>query len=105
MNALLMDILPAGLFVFILGLVVVFFGIAIIVLVVSIIGSIMKKNSAKPKTEKTVQVSQAPQPAPASSDVDDKVKAAIVAAITAYYFAENSSNPNCEFVVRKIKRL
>ncbi len=105
MNALLMDILPAGLFVFILGLVVVFFGIIVIVLVVSIIGAIMKRKSNKPKTEKPVAVAKAPQAVQASADVDDKVKAAIVAAITAYYFAENSSNSNCEFVVRKIKRL
>ena len=102
MNNLLMDNLPASGLVFVLGLLVVFFGMAVIVLVLNIIGSIMKKNDAKKK--------QKEQAAPATTTVEtsedqaeqERVRVAIVAAITAYYF--NQGN-NCQFKIKKIKRI
>ena len=102
MNALLMSDLGAGFFVFILGLAIVFFGMLVIVLVISLIGKIMKANDekkAKSKAEAPVE-----KPAAASSDdeIDDRIKAAIVAVIAGYYFSEGN---DCSFKVKRIKKL
>lgn len=102
MNLLLADELVNGLMVFVIGLIVVFAGMALIVLIISIIGSIMKKAlkpAEKPTSEpvkaETVEVKT-------DEKTDDKLRAAIIAAITAYYF-ENSRG--CDFKVKRIKRL
>ena len=89
-----------GLFVFILGLLVVFAGMLIIVLAVQLLGKVMNK----PKKEvKDVKVEVQPQPVNTASDeIPDHIKAAIVAVISAYYFESKSS---CDFVVKKIKRI
>ena len=89
-----------GLFVFILGLLVVFAGMLIIVLAVQLLGKVMNK----PKKEvKDVKVEVQPQPVNTPSDeIPDHIKAAIVAVISAYYFESKSS---CDFVVKKIKRI
>ena len=94
--------LSQGLFVFLLGILVVFFGIALIVLVVSVIGKIMSIKDEKAKAKKEIQETQSEIVDKVSEDIPDHVKAAIVAAITAYYFNQNS---NCEFKVKKIKRI
>lgn len=89
-----------------MGLVVVFVGMTVIILAVMIAGYIMSKAAAK-KADKL-------KDAPAAEAVSDpaksadgeiplEVKAAIIAAISAYYFAE--SEKKCDFVVKKIKRL
>ncbi len=92
-----------GLFVFILGLSVVFLGMLIIIVSVSVCGKLMNKTTEiKPKKEKVEVVSQ---PAPVVVQTDEvpaHVKAAIVAVISAYYFESKS---NCDFVVKKIKRI
>ena len=89
-----------GLFVFILGLLVVFAGMLIIVLAVQLLGKVMNK----PKKEvKDVKVEVQPQPVNTASDeIPDHIKASIVAVISAYYFESKSS---CDFVVKKIKRI
>lgn len=95
--------LPLGLFMFILGMLVIFFGMTIIVLVVSVIGKIMTKSTSAPKKVEEAPIQEVSQVQVESEEIPDHVKAAIVAAITAYYFNENSSK--CEFRVKKIKRI
>ena len=92
--------LANGLFVFILGLLVVFAGMLIIVLAVQLCGKILNKPKEKVKD---VKAEVAVQPvAQANEEIPPHIKAAIVAVITAYYF-ENKSK--CDFVVKKIKRI
>ena len=89
-----------GLFVFVLGLLVVFLGMIIIVLAVSLFGKIFsakKEDTKKPKTE----VQPIKEEVKSEEEIPAHVKAAIVAAISAYYFSANSK---CDFVVKKIKR-
>lgn len=89
-----------GLFVFVLGLFVVFLGMLIIILAVHICGKVMNK-SQEDKQEPKIEIVS--QPAPQVSDeVPPHINAVIVAVISAYYF-ENKSN--CDFVVKKIKRI
>ena len=100
-----MSNLEAGLFVFVMGLLVVFFGISVIVLVISIIGTIMKKKKDRPV--KTETETSAVAPVVTHNDSSDeeeqaRIRAAIVAVLTAYYFDKGS---NCEFRIKKIKRL
>lgn len=93
-----------------IGFVVVFVGIIIIIGIIWLVGLIMrktnnlefltKKREKKVKTEKGADV---PAVAPSSDDdIPDEVKAAIVAAIMAYY---QDSEEKCEFTVKRIKRI
>lgn len=107
MNLLLADELVNGLLVFVIGLLVVFLGMTVIVLIVTLIGKVMQATTGKekPKAEevKTEPVKvETPAKAKAEDEVDDKVKAAIFAAIAAYYFDMGSG---CEFKVKRIKRI
>ncbi len=93
-----------SLFVFFTGLIVVFLGITILILCVYGVGAIMKRTGGKESKEK-VKVKEEPK-AVASADegeIPAHVKAAIVAAVTAYY--GSAGNSECEFRVKKIKRL
>ena len=94
-----------------IGFLVVFVGIIIIIGVIWLVGFIMrktnnlefltKKREKKPKEEvKSAQVPAADQPD--GDEVPDEVKAAIVAAIMAYY---QESEQKCEFTVKRIKRI
>ncbi len=107
MNALLMTEMQAGLFVFILGLLIVFFGIAVIVIVISALGKIMKAQSETTAVETTAVETAAATvqaaPAQAEEDLTPEKVAAITAVLTAYFMAEGKSP--CEFRIRKIKRL
>ena len=91
-----------GLFVLVLGLLVVFLGMFIIVVSVMACGKLLNKSEQnKPKQ----QVEVVPQPIQEVTQVEEipeHVKAAIVAVISAYYFETKS---NCDFVVKKIKRI
>lgn len=99
MNALLMSDVGLGLFVFLLGLLIVFLGMTVIVLVITVIGKIMKASDKK----KNAKVATAPVIVNETfSDDDGRICAAIIAAISAYYFSENN---NCEFKVKRIKRI
>ena len=104
MNALLMSKVGMGIFVFLLGLLVVFFGMLVIVTVISIIGKIMKSNAAK--KEKTVVAKSEPAPvhdnAEGCSCEDETLKAAIIAAVMAYFTTEGNG---CEFRIKRIKRI
>ena len=98
-----------------IGFVVVFVGIALIILIIWLIGLLMrktdnlaflnkigknkgKKKKKKEKGEPAAEVAAATD----SEDIPDEVKAAIVAAIMAYYQEEA---PKCEFIVKRIKRI
>lgn len=102
--------LEAGLFTFILGRLIVFLGMGIIVLVISVIGKVMTAVNGKPaekKKEPAPAISAPAAPAPKAASVSDgeisvEVVAAITAAVACVLQAENSS---CEFVVRKIKKI
>ncbi len=103
MNNLLafsMENLGNGLFVFILGLLIVFFGIAVIVLVISVIGKIMSAKKKKSEAQKNQTVSE--QPATTEEGLTPETVAAITAVLSAYYFSNES---NCEFKIKKIKRI
>ena len=91
-----------GLFVFILGLLVVFAGMIIIIAFVSLVGKAIAVSEAK-KAEmaELVTASQEVEPV-VEDDIPAHVKAAIVAAISAYYFTETKAK--CDFVVKRIKR-
>ena len=103
-----------GLLYALIGFAFVFIGIGILIGVVALIGFIMQKTDGKfenpikklfqkkkqenlPTVADNEIVSQ-----PQKEEVPAEIKAAIIAAIMAYYTAEK---PQCEFVVRKIKRI
>lgn len=101
---------PEALVYALIGFAIVFVGIAIIIAVIWLIGLLMRKtndlafltNIGKKKKAKAEPVVE-PQVITASEDeIPDEVKAAIVAAIMAYY---ESAQPKCEFKVKRIKRI
>lgn len=96
--------IETGLFVLILGMLIVFFGMAIIVWVISGIGKIMtavkNKNAKKPANQNADAVA-APAQAPVAGGVSPEVVAVITAAVNAYY---EKTNEKCEFAVKKIKK-
>ena len=109
MNALLSQNLVDGAFVFVLGILVIFFGIAVIVACISIIGKIMStKNKRKSAPEVAPQeaspVIDFPNDSVAIADEDEekRIAAVISACIAAYYMQEDSA---CEFIIRKIRRI
>lgn len=98
--------LEAGLFTFVLGMLIVFGGMAVIVLVVSVIGKIMiatkgKKSPADKKPEQKAIEGGVSAPV-ATDEVSGEVIAVITAAVAAIL---NEEKPRAEFVVKKIKKL
>ena len=93
-----------------IGFVVVFVGIIIIIGIIWLVGLIMrktnnlefltKKREKKVKTDKKADIPAVE--ASSDDDIPDEVKAAIVAAIMAYY---QESEEKCEFTVKRIKRI
>ena len=101
-----MDPIPGGLYTFILGILVVFLGIAIIVVFVTIAGKIFNASENKvkvPKQKVEPIKEEVVNNAPVVDDgeIPEHVKVAIVAAISAYY---EEAKSNCDFVVKKIRR-
>ena len=91
------------LFVFLIGVLIIFLGMTVIILTLQIMGKVFDKINNKSKKEsKPVIVSQQPEQEAKTQEVDEKIKAAIIGAIYMYYLNEGS---DCEFVVRKIKRI
>ena len=97
-----MSDLGAGFFVFILGLSIVFLGMLVIVLVISIIGKIMKASDGKAIKKREPVQNNEPVQITSDDGIDDKIKAAVVAVIAAYYFSESN---DCSFKVKRIKKL
>lgn len=98
--------LEAGLFTFVLGMLIVFGGMAVIVLVITVIGKIMiatkgKKSPADKKPEQKAIEGGVPAPV-ATDEVSGDVIAVITAAVAAIL---NEEKPRAEFVVKKIKKL
>ncbi len=98
---LLASNLSNGLFVFILGLLIVFFGIAVIVLVITVIGKIMASSKNK-KTKMPENVISESLPQVTADGLNSEQIAAITAVLSAYYFSNES---NCDFKIKKIKRI
>ena len=107
---LLMGLTAWGVFTLVLGLLVVFLGMTIIILFVTLAGKIVskkeKKNAAAnpddEEEEVTMTLPSAPEETAREDEIPDEIKAAIVAAIAAYYDGEKAKP---EFVVRKIKKI
>ena len=95
--------LTQGLLTFFIGVFVVFLGITIIVVFVTLAGKVFSSTKEKKvkETKKQVEVKQT-QEVVVSNEIPTHVKLAIIGAISAYYFENQKSN--CEFVVKKIKR-
>lgn len=93
----------------VIGFCIVFVGIVLIILIIWLIGLLMRKTDnlaflsrigKKKKTGNTAPVHDIKSND--GEEVSDEVKAAIIAALMAYYTEEK---PECEFKVRRIKRI
>lgn len=94
-----------GAFYALFGFVFVFFGIALLVVIFTLLGLVMKKVNARKPKKKKIKSKKIEAETPASEsdgDISPEEVAAIMAAITAIYESENAK---CDFVVRRIKRL
>ena len=94
-----------------IGFAVVFLGIVLIICVIWLIGLVLRKTNnleflGKLKIKNIFKKKQhKPEPLNAvqqNDEIPDEVKAAIIAAVMAYY---DNEKPECEFVVRRIKRI
>ena len=88
-----------GITTFVLGLAVVFFGIAVLVAAVWAIGKILNSKKEKPASEEKA-AAYVPA-AEKEEEISSSVVAAIIAALQEYYA---SSGEKCEFTIRKINR-
>ena len=88
------------LFIVLIGILIIFLGMALIVVILQLIGKIFDKIDEKNKKPK--QVAPVQETTQIEQGLDDKTKAAIIGAIYMYYLNEGS---DCEFIVRKIKRI
>ena len=88
------------------GFIVVFIGIAFLILVVWAVGKIMSsKNDVQPKKEqpvKKVETVQQKTTVADSDEISEETLAVITAALMAYY---QTNKPKCEFTVKRIKRI
>lgn len=96
-----------GVFTFILGMVVVFLGMALLVLCISLVAKVMTAKSKPISNGDSDEDEEEPElesvvAAESGDDVPEHVKVAIIAAVLAYYQGEGVKN---EFVVKKIKKL
>ncbi len=101
-----------------IGFLVVILGIVILIGIIWLLGLIMRKTNnlafiterksrnKNKKVEKEVAANALPEKVPEvvsdDGDIPDEVKAAIIAAIMAYYQEQDAK---CEFTVKRIKRL
>lgn len=91
-----------------LGFAIVFAGIVIIIFIIWLVGLLMRKTNNFAflgklfKKKSKVNVLQESKDMVDADEIPDEVKAAIMAAIMAYYTNEQ---PKCEFKVKRIKRV
>ncbi len=99
--------IPEGALYALLGFLVVFFGIAFLILIVWAVGKFMQKGTpvakkVEPAPAKKEKV-EVPVTVPVNEDeVSEETIAVITAAIMAYY---EKNTPKCEFTVRRIKKI
>ena len=92
----------------IMGYLVVFAGIAFLILVVWLVGKLMTKTGGvKLRKGKKTVVENTPSPVAEvlpeqSEEVDEETIAVIMAALTAYY---EKNDPKCEFTIKRIKKV
>lgn len=100
---LLLSNIQTGLITFLLGMLIVFFGICVLIFFVWLIGNLLKKAKSPNVQEPTNQPVEVitDQKDVQDGDIPATVRVAIMAAIYAYY---NQNNSQCEFIVKKIKR-
>lgn len=96
-----------GIFTFVLGMVVVFLGMALLVFCISLVAKAMtakNKPVSNDDSDEDEEISEIENVVAAENadDVPEHVKVAIIAAVLAYYQGEGVKN---EFVVKKIKKL
>ncbi|MBO5457887.1 MAG: OadG family protein [Clostridia bacterium] len=114
---LLIDTLPEGgvqatfleaVLYALMGYLVVFAGIAFLILVVWLVGKLMTKTGGvKLRKGKKTVVENTPSPVAEvlpeqSEEVDEETVAVIMAALTAYY---EKKDPKCEFTIKRIKKV
>lgn len=98
-----------GVFTFVLGVLVVFAGMLVLVLCVSLVAKAMeggkKKDAAKESSEDDEPEEVLPVEAAAETEevTDEKTRVAVIAAVLAYLSANGGAQN--EFVVKKIKKL
>lgn len=98
-----------------IGFLIVFLGISLIILIIWLLGLVLRKTNnlafmrgwaanlrAKRSKKNAESAETAVETAEDDGEVPAEVKAAIVAAIMAYY---SKSAPECEFKVKRIKRI
>lgn len=92
-----------GVFTFVLGMLIVFGGMAILVLIVAGVAKIMTAKKAKKAEENEEEsVTETAMEEVSEDGIPESVRVAIIAAVLAYYEGEGVKN---EFVVKKIKKL
>jgi len=86
-----------------IGSIVVLAGIALLIAVVWVVGKFMSKEKAevKPQAVKKAEVQESLAVADGDTLSDEEV-VVITAALMAYY---QTTNPKCEFTVKRIKRI
>lgn len=85
----------------VIGLVVVFVGMALLIAVLYLVGFIIKKaeNARRAAAERATASAPVDENA---EEIPEEVRAAIVAAVMSYYAEEK---PHCDFVVKRIKKI
>ena len=98
------ETLGVGAIGLVLGMLIVFLGITVLVLMIKLLGAVLDKGKKKnqPQENKPAATEPAAQETAVEEGITDEVKAAIIAAVSAYYFGENTKT--CEFKVKKIKK-
>lgn len=91
-----------------IGFLIVFLGIVIIIAIIWLIGLLMRKTNnfaflfRKRDKKKEASIPATEVAVESEEEIPDDVKAAIVAALMAYYVQEQ---PKCEFKVKRIKKI
>ncbi len=86
-----------------IGLLVVFAGIAFLILIVWAVGKAMDKTAAKAKSKPAESAKPDTSVAVTNDEeISEETIAVIMAALTAYY---QTNNPKCEFTLKRIKRM
>ncbi len=95
---------PEALLYALIGFLVVFAGIALLIVVVWAVGKVMSAVNPTAKPKKVEEKPKQTQAAPVinENDVDEETVAVITAALMAYY---QTTNPKCGFTVKRIKRI